>query len=116
MVREATARGPARDVVLFYSNHRPEDAAFLQELREVQQRNPRFQLVATITGAEGDSAGWSGERGFITREMLTKHVGDLAAAVYYVAGPPAMVRAMTTLLHDLGVDGKHVRAEEFAGY
>lgn len=116
MIREASARGLARDAFLFYSNRTPGDAAFVQELRDVQERYTRFHVVATMTGAEGDCLGWSGERGVITREMLAKHVGDVTTPVYYVAGPPALVRAMTTLLDELRVDRAQVHAEGFAGY
>jgi ferredoxin-NADP reductase len=52
----------------------------------------------------------------ITREMIAKYVGDLSAPVYYVAGPPAIVSAMETLLRGAGVEGEDVRAEAFSGY
>jgi Na+-transporting NADH:ubiquinone oxidoreductase subunit NqrF len=48
--------------------------------------------------------------------MIVKHVGDVAAPAYYVAGPPAMVSAMEKLLRDAGVKSEDVRAEAFSGY
>ncbi|MCC7009767.1 MAG: hypothetical protein IT184_13255 [Acidobacteria bacterium] len=59
---------------------------------------------------------WDGEHGFITRELIAKHIGDVTAATYYVAGPPAMVRAMETLLRNAGVNSASVHAEQFSGY
>lgn len=63
-----------------------------------------------------DSPDWQGERGFITRDMIARHVGNLAEPIYYVAGPPAMVTAMQTTLRDAGIKGEAVRAEMFSGY
>jgi ferredoxin-NADP reductase len=36
--------------------------------------------------------------------------------IYYVTGPPAMVKAMHAMLADAGVDDDNIRIEEFAGY
>lgn len=116
MVLDASSRGLQHRLFLFYSNRKPEDAAYLTELRELEQRNPRFKLIATFT--EGEALPHSGtvEHGYITAEMLAKHVGDLAAPIFYVAGPPAMVSAMEGVLKNAGVSEKNVRAEKFAGY
>lgn len=110
MIRDAARH--ARDFTLFYSNRSAEDAAFLSELEQVARDNPGFKLVATMT----DAADWEGERGFITREMIERHVGDIARPVFYLAGPPAMVAAMQAMLREAGVGTENIRAEEFAGY
>ncbi|MDI6028775.1 FAD-dependent oxidoreductase [Corticibacterium sp. UT-5YL-CI-8] len=112
MIRDAARDAPARDLTLFYSNRSPEDAAFLSELEQAARDNPGFRLVATMT----EAADWQGENGFITREMIERHVGDLARPVFYLAGPPAMVVAMQAMLRQAGVGTKNIRAEEFAGY
>ncbi|MBN8556103.1 MAG: FAD-dependent oxidoreductase [Burkholderiales bacterium] len=101
---------------LFYSNRKPEDAAFIDELRELEKENPRFKLIATFTEQEAGPQGNAVEHGYITAEMLAKHVGDLAAPIFYVAGPPAMVSAMEGVLKSAGVDQRNVHAEKFAGY
>jgi ferredoxin-NADP reductase len=48
--------------------------------------------------------------------MIERHVGDIARPVFYLAGPPAMVAAMETLLKSAGVKAESIHAEEFAGY
>lgn len=112
MIRDAAKHARARDLYLFYSNRSAEDAAFLSELEQAARENPGFKLVATMT----DAPDWQGERGFITREMIERHVGDIASPVFYLAGPPAMVAAMAALLTKAGVKPDSIRAEEFAGY
>lgn len=116
MILDATKRELPHRLFLFYSNRRPEEAAFLGELTEIEKQNPRFKLIATMTETHGASTDCPMERGRITREMIEKHVGDVATPFYYVAGPPAMVSAMETLLRSAGVKGRDVRAEVFSGY
>jgi len=112
MIRDAAMHARGRDLYLFYCNRSAEDAAFLSELEQAARENPGFKLVATMT----DARDWRGEQGFITREMIERHVGDIAGPVFYLAGPPAMVAAMATLLKNAGVKPENIRAEEFAGY
>jgi ferredoxin-NADP reductase len=116
MILDATKRGLPHRLFLFYSNRSSEVTAFLAELAALEKQNPRFKLIATITDPIGARTDWNGERGYITQEMILKHVGDVAAPIYYIAGPPAMVSAMETLLRDAGVKNGDVRAEMFSGY
>lgn len=116
IIHDASLRGLPRDLYLFYSNRRSEDAAFLSELRELEKQNNRFKLIATMTDAGNANADWSGEHGYITREMIVRHVDNAARSIYYVAGPPAFVAAMTTLLGDAGVSPANIRTEMFPGY
>ena len=116
MVLDAANRGLQHRLFLFYSNRRPEDAAYLAELRELEQNNPRFKLIPTFTEGSFSLPDGVAEHGYIDAGMLAKHVGDLAAPVFYVAGPPAMVLAMEGMLKDAGVNRENVHAEQFAGY
>jgi ferredoxin-NADP reductase len=113
VIRAAKERLPHR-LFLFYSNRRPEDAAFLGELQAL--RNDNYTLVDTMTGAERGSDSWKGETKRISKELLNQYVGNLKGPIYYVAGPPAMVGAMQQLLNAAGVDDDDIRSEEFAGY
>ena len=36
--------------------------------------------------------------------------------IYYMAGPPAMVAGLRTMLNAAGVDDDDIRTEEFSGY
>lgn len=115
MIVDALEGGVKHRLVLVYSNRTPESAAFLDELKSLQQANANFELVSTMTDVSAD-AGWSGERGSITRELLARHLGDLKKPVYYLAGAPAMVASMELLLREAGVAKESIRAEKFAGY
>jgi len=116
MILDATRNRLPHRLFLFYSNRRPEDAAFLYELQRIDQRNPHYKFVATMTDMEKSHRPWPGETGFISQPLLAKYLGDLAAPIYYSAGPPAMVAAMRQLLVRAGVSEDNIRSEDFAGY
>ena len=116
IIREATRQKDPHQIYLFYSNRRPEDAAFITELQAMPKQNPNFHLVATMAEMDKSKQSWTGERGFIDAVMLKRHLPELSGPIYYTAGPPAMVAAMKDMLAKAGVDEDDVRAEDFPGY
>ncbi len=122
LVNAATERLPHR-IFLFYSNRRPEDAAFLQELQALQAQNPSFKLIATMTKMERSARPWNGEVGMIDYLMLDRHLKagispqwSSARPIYYIAGPPQMVGGLQAMLTNAGMDSDDIRIEEFGGY
>jgi ferredoxin-NADP reductase len=116
MLRHATAETSARKLYLFYGNRRPEDAAFLDELLELQARRPNYRLLATMAEMERSQLPWAGETGFIGKDLLARHVAELVEPAYYIAGPPAMVEAMQEMLIGAGVRAEDTHTDEFYGY
>jgi len=116
IVLDAAKNKLAHRLWLFYSNRRPEDAAFLEELGRAEKENPNFKMIATMTEMEKSSRPWQGKTGFVDKKMLTEAIGDLNAPIYYIAGPGAMLNAMKKMLLEAGVHEDDIRAEEFAGY
>ncbi|MGH3967532.1 MAG: ferredoxin--NADP reductase, partial [Mycobacterium sp.] len=106
----------AHKIVVLYSNKRPEDAAYLDELTKLAESNENFTFVPTMDHMETSQQSWAGETGVIDKAMLSKYVNDLTAPIYYLCGPPGMVTAMRTLLNGAGVDDDDIRTEEFTGY
>jgi len=106
MLRQAAHDRLAQRLFLLYSNRRPEDAAFLAELQGLARQNPDLRLLATMTDREG----------IINEETVKRFVGGAAAPVYYLAGPPGMVEAMSAILKRAGIGDDDVRSEEFYGY
>ena len=101
---------------LFYSNRRPEDAAFMDVLRELATICPGIRFIPTMTSMAKSEWRWTGETGYINRDMLSKYLPNLQGPVYYIAGPPGMVSAMREMLPGAGVDEDDIRSEEFGGY
>jgi ferredoxin-NADP reductase len=103
-------------IFLFYGNRRPEDAAFLDELQELQKQNLHYQSIVCMSEMEKSHRAWTGEKGVIDAPMLARYLKGVVSPIYYITGPPAMVKAMQKLLKDTGVDDDNIRIEEFAGY
>ncbi len=114
MIAKATADKTAHELILLYSNKTPADAAFLSDLEGFAQQNPHFTFVPVMTDVTAGD--WQGELGYIDKDMLKRHVPDLAAPRYYLSGPAAMVGAMRQMLVGAGVDEDNIKTEEFSGY
>jgi len=112
MIKDATQRRLPYKIFLFYSNRRPEDTPYLDELKKFEKQNPNFKLIATMT----EDKAWKGETGFIDQSMLKKYVNDLNSPIYYIAGLTGMVNAMKTLLKGVGVNEDNIKAEDFSGF
>jgi ferredoxin-NADP reductase len=113
MLRCIDEEGLPYRVTLVYSNRDRESAAFLDELTELEQKNPNFQLVLTMTADDG----WEGETRRIDADMLRDHLGDdLGSLWYMVAGPPGMVEAIVETLGKAGIPEEQVEADRFSGY
>jgi ferredoxin-NADP reductase len=116
MLRQASHDRLPHQIYLFYSNRRPEDAAFLASLQELTKANPNFHLIATMTEMSKSSRPWSGETSFINPAMLSEYISNLQGPIYYIAGPPAMVADLRKVLIQAAVDEDDIRSEEFPGY
>jgi ferredoxin-NADP reductase len=116
ILRQAANERSLQRLILLYSNRRPEDAAFLAELQKLEEQNPHFRLVATMTDMHASSRLWPNQTGFITADLVASVVGDLPKPIFYVVGPPGMVESMRQTLKQSGVDGDDIRSEEFYGY
>ena len=113
MLRYIADKGEPYRVTLVYSNRDRAGTPFVDELQELEQAIPGFQLVLTMT----EDDGWEGESRYVSPELLSDHLeGDLGEHTYLVAGPPAMVEAVVGQLHAAGVPEEQVLPDRFSGY
>jgi ferredoxin-NADP reductase len=113
---DAARRRLPHHIVVFYSNRRPEDAAFLDELVSLQSANRAYKLVPSMTDMTHSRQSWDGETGLIDSALLSRHLKGAVSPIYYIAGPPAMVKGLHEMLTGIGVDDDDIRSEEFIGY
>jgi ferredoxin-NADP reductase len=71
---DAANRKLPHHIFLFFSNHRPEDTPFLDELQSLEKRNANYKFIWTMTSMEKSTLSWRGERGVIDKEMLDRHL------------------------------------------
>jgi ferredoxin-NADP reductase len=116
VIRDAALSGASRMITLFLSNRRPEDAPFMGELEEATKHNDSIRIIASMTEMEKSSQKWDGEKGFIDKAMLQRHLPNINKPIYYIAGPPQMVAAMKDVLLKAGIDETKIRLDDFLGY
>jgi ferredoxin-NADP reductase len=116
MVRQDAYRGGSRRILLFYSNRRPEDAAFLAEFTQIAKNHPNFTFVPTMSRPDSSGMPWEGLVGRIEYDLIREHLHDAAAPIFYIAGPPRMVADLRVMLTEAGVEDDDIRTEEFTGY
>jgi ferredoxin-NADP reductase/nitrite reductase/ring-hydroxylating ferredoxin subunit len=117
MIKYATDRQLPLKIVMFDSNRNEQNILYKDEFDSWSAKNKNLQVVYTIT--DEDSRGWTGEKGRIDKAMITRHLdkGELDKSIFYVCGPPGMLKAMQDLLkNELQVPDSRVRVEEFTGY
>jgi hypothetical protein len=61
---------------------------------------------------ESPNRPWPGETGSINEKMLSRRSKAAASPIYYIAGPPGMVKG----LHEMLDDADDIRAEDFVRY
>lgn len=104
----------ARDAVLLFSNKTAADIIY----RDIFDAAGSFGLrtIYTLTDMDKIPAGWQGERGFVTPEMITAKVPDYQERLFYISGPRAMVVAFEITLKRLGVHHSQIITDYFPGF
>ena len=92
-------------VVLFYCVKHSAEAAFLDELKQLAEKQPLFQLRLIETSTTG--------RLDLLKQLSAEPDFALNQAQYYFCGPQAMSRQYTEDLLEQGVDAQRLHAELF---
>jgi ferredoxin-NADP reductase len=95
---------------LLYSARTPSELLFHKQLMEVAARNRRIRCLFTVTQPGGER--WRGRVGRIDEEMLKESQLDLNA-IFYVCGPPPMIKDMAALLSGLEVNNSLIKYEQW---
>jgi ferredoxin-NADP reductase len=116
LVEQIRAGSLPYPVVLFHANHRPENAPFADELRELAEAAPQLTFVPTMTSLGPGDTSWDGERGRFDSAMLERHLAGITNPIYYIAGPAGMLQGTQAMLVAAGIDEDDIRTEAFTGY
>lgn len=127
MIKFATDRQLPVRIVMFDSNRNPQNILYRDEFDRWAGQNRNLKIVHTITGESSqateeekeEAEGWNGERGRIDRAMLERHLTEeeIGRAIFYICGPPGMLKAMQGLLQkEMQIPKDRLRVEAFTGY
>ncbi|PWU79408.1 MAG: hypothetical protein DLM72_17585 [Candidatus Nitrosopolaris wilkensis] len=126
LVIYATEKQLPVKIIVFDSNRNEDNILYKKEFDECARINTNLKLIYAIADEkEGPAPSssshdyWRGERGFINQAMLTKYLNtnELDNSIFYICGPPSMLKAMQKLLQDdLHIPKERIKIEEFTGY
>ncbi len=116
VLRHAATNGGRIAATLFYSNRRPEDAAYHDEIAAYAARFDGFRYVPTMTRMAGSERPWSGESCRIDARLLERHLHEVAGPRYYLSGSTLFISGVRQELVRAGVPGSDVRIEMYTGY
>lgn len=112
MIRTIQENNLPHKVTLIYSNRNQESTPFLEELRELENKLPKFKLILTMT----EDPNWVREKNKVDANFIKKYLKEPNSYIYYMAGPPPMVEAVTEELKKAGVETQYIITENFTGY
>jgi glycine betaine catabolism B len=112
MVKYLIDNNIRRDTVLVYANRTEQDIVFEGLWKQAQG----VGLKTVHVLSERAPAGWTGETGFITAEMIERVAPDFKERLTYVSGPEPMVLATARMLRGMGLPGSKIRRDYFPGY
>jgi glycine betaine catabolism B len=127
MIKYATDRQLPIKIIMFDSNRNKENILFKKEFDEWANINRNLKIVYTISEINPQEKSsvlteendWKGEYGRIDKTMILKYVDDetLKNSIFYICGPPGMLKAMKTLIQEeLEIPKERIMVEEFTGY
>jgi ferredoxin-NADP reductase/nitrite reductase/ring-hydroxylating ferredoxin subunit len=124
MIKYATDKQLPLRIVMFDSNRNRDNILFKQEFDDCANINKNLKIIYTISdGGQQQSSStandWKGEYGRIDKAMILKYLDTnmLNNSIFYICGPPSMLKAMQALLQDeLEIPKERIKVEEFTGY
>jgi predicted ferric reductase len=111
MIRTLADGGDKRAVVLLYGSKDWDSITFREELEKLKEG-----LDLTVVHVLADPpAGWTGEHGFMTAEVMMRHLPrPYADHEYFICGPAVMMDAIERALGELGVPISKYHSERYS--
>jgi predicted ferric reductase len=110
MLRTFADRKDSRPLILFFGSYDWDNVLYREEIEELQSQL-NLKVVHVL---EQPPQGWSGESGYITADVLDRHLPpDRAAYHYFMCGPVPMINAVDKALPEAGVPLSRVQSERY---
>jgi ferredoxin-NADP reductase/nitrite reductase/ring-hydroxylating ferredoxin subunit len=129
MIKYATDMQLPVPIVMFDSNRDRNNILFKKEFDDWASINKNLKIIYTISEEKEEQHNeqsplstaneWKGEYGRIDKAMILKYVDTnvLNNSIFYICGPPSMLKSMQALLQeDLEIPKERIKVEEFTGY
>ena len=114
MIKHIVDKNLPANIVLFYSNRNANEILFSDTLNAAIGNG--VKTVYTLTDKINVPSDWAGEKGYITEEMIKKHVPHYSHCIFYVSGPQLMVQNFEKTLHEMEIPRNQIITDFFPGY
>lgn len=102
------------DCVLLYSNLNPENIIFKKEL-DILSRNPNISIYHFLSSSSFSLPPGYYD-GLISKDAIKLIIPDYTERIFYLSGPPSMVKSLGLQVAQLGLSSKSIKADIFTGY
>ena len=104
-----------RKVSYWYGARSKREMFYDEHFKDIEKKFPNFSYNVALSDPM-DEDNWSGYTGFIHQAVLDNYLSkheDPTEIEYYMCGPPMMNKAVTGMLHDLGVEDEMIDFDDF---
>ena len=115
MVKYLSDHGEKRDVALFYSNRTTAEIAY-RDIFDEASKTIGLKTIYAVTGAGETPPEKNGRKGHIDGALIRREVPDYRDRIFYISGTHAMVSAMETTLHNMGIPRRQIKTDFFPGF
>ncbi len=103
-----------RDIVLVYATRTTDEIVYRDILGEAQARLGT-KVLYLLSDAATVPANWAGLQGHLSEQMVRSAIPDFQERLFYLSGPPGMVRAHKQVLMRVGVRRAQIKTDFFPG-
>lgn len=115
MLKYLLDRQEARPMTLFFANQTVSDIVYT-DIIEQAEAELGLKTVYILSDLKKIPAHWTGQRGFITAQMIQQEIPNYSAARFYLSGPQGMVTAYVRILKSLGIPNQRITTDYFPGF
>lgn len=109
ILKDRVKKNISQNITLLYGSRTQQDIIFKNEIDLIN--SDWFNKTYILSNEAQDSTSY--ERGYLSKEIVSKYVKDINSSLYYICGPEVMKNSAKKILADLGVSKKNIFVEDF---
>jgi glycine betaine catabolism B len=119
MIKYSTDMKLPLKIVMFDSNRDEDNMLYKNDFDGCLDANKNLNILYTVTDESNTLSDSKIEHGKIDKKKIMGLISEeeLAESIFYICGPPGMLKAMQELLkEEMAIPKKQIKVEEFTGY
>lgn len=107
----------ARKMTFWYGGRSKRELFYVEDFDQLAREHDNFEWHVALSDPDPDTD-WQGLTGFIHDAIHDHYLADHPApedCEYYLCGPPMMIKAVMSMLDNLGVERDNIHFDDFGG-